>query len=154
MAMDNWQTKEMPQILNGYSVKTDSGVFLFIWTFFIYQFAMGWLPMCGRETFAYWSHFLLNMYLGEGHIAFYVQEQWFFYLECTRDVFFFVHCGELCCWNFSLVLRIRRRNCVNSKKGAESMKLNWRLSCSKQSPGTETFCQKTTVCGWSWSQWR
>lgn len=154
MAVDNWQTKEMPHILNIYSVKTDSGVFLFIWIFlFVYQFAMGWLPMHGRKHL-HVSLFLLNTYFGGGYIAFYVQEQCCFHLECTRDGFFIVHDDEFCCWNFSLVLRIHRRNYVNSKRGAESMKPSWRLSCSKQSPGTETSCQKTTVCAWSWSQWR
>lgn len=44
--------------------------------------------MHGRETFAYVSLFLLNTYVGEGHVAFCVQEQCCFYLECTRDVFF------------------------------------------------------------------
>lgn len=119
---------------------------------FVYQFAMGWLSMPDGETFAYGPLFVLNLCVGKEHRAFYDKGQHFFYLECTRETFLFVRYDEFCCWNCSVVLKIHRRSCVNSKKGVESMKLNWRHSCSKQSPETETFCQKTIDCEWSWSQ--
>lgn len=106
------------------------------------------------DTFAYHPPFLWNMYVGEERRAFCVKEQYFFTVSVQERFFFFVHDDEFCCLNCSVVLRIHRRNCVNSKKGVESTKLNWRLSCSKQSPETETFCQKTIACGWNWSQLR
>jgi len=140
MAVDNVQAKETPHVLNPYNVKTASGIFLLGLFLFVYHFAMRWLSMLDGETFAYGPLFLLNMYVGEGRRAFCGKEQYFFYLECTREIFCCVHYDEFCCWNCSVVLRVHRRNCVNSKKGVESMKLNWRLSCSKQSPETETFC--------------
>lgn len=81
MAVDNVQAKETPRVLIIYSVKTDFGIFLFIWAFlFVYQFAMGWLSMLEWDKFAYGPFFLLNMYVGEGHKAFYVKAQYFFLL--------------------------------------------------------------------------
>lgn len=90
MAVDNVQAKETPHVLNTYSVKADFGIFLFIWAFFlfVYQFAMGRLSILEGETFAYGPLFLLNIYVGEGHRAFCVKGQYFFFTLSVQERFF------------------------------------------------------------------
>lgn len=152
IAVDSVQAKETPHVLITSSVKTDFGIFLFIWAFFFNLFTSllwgGFPCFTGKHLHMALSSCWICM-LEKGIESSVIKGGIFFTLSVQKIFFFFVHYNEFCCWNCSLVLRIHRRNCVNSKKGVESMKLNWRPNCSKQSPETETFCQKTIVCEWN-----
>lgn len=141
--------KETTHVLFTASVKTDR-IFFFFPVCPFTGLLWGGFPRLGRRV-CKWLGFPVECVL-ESDIELSVLDGSIFSSSSVQEFVLFHY--EFCCWNCLLVLRTHRRSCVNSKKGVESTKLNWRLSCSKQSPGTETFCQKTIACEWSWSQLR